>query len=63
MLFDSHRDDWTNPRTFEQMYNEVYKKMAECGIAEKTDKQVGTTVQASKLTIKCMHRDDLPATV
>ena len=37
VLFDSHHDDWTNPQTFEQMYNEVYKKMAECGIAEKTD--------------------------
>jgi len=37
VLFNSYRDDWSNPWTFKQMYNEVYKKMAECRIAEKTD--------------------------
>ena len=37
VLFDSHHDDWINPWAFEQMYNEVHKKMSKCRKAEKTD--------------------------
>jgi len=45
------------------MYNEVYKKMAECGIAEKTDEACWYNSAGQQVDNEKMHRDDLPATI
>jgi hypothetical protein len=38
--FDSKRDDWCRLDNFEDMYDDVYEKSREAGIAEKLDEAV-----------------------